>query len=308
MNLIKLASNVIAHHGTSAKFDSFDISFGKEGKDQEGPGLYFTSSKSDAQGYTYPNGKVISVNLSLNKFLTKSSKINKNHINLMILKSINLNSINEIKNMNMEAFWESQLANFAETPVLAFNNAVQSILDSSLDGLDAFQNVWITFYKSKPVDYVKNMASLGYDGLLLNKSNGVTHYIIYNPNCFKIISNLKISALDNWPKDEHGDLILYRGEYSGNTNGSHFTSDKNWALQFTQSGQEKEVKEFRINPDFVYEELIDELPFASDEKSFDLGLKKAKKSGKAAFVLNEGRNEPKSIYVFKKMALRSYHR
>jgi hypothetical protein len=95
-----------------------------------------------------------------------------------------------------------------------------------------------------------------------------------------------------------GDVILYRGLSAYNKNGNYYTPVKEWARQFTQSGQDKEVITVKIPEGSIY--IAEELPKAYDENSFDNGLKEAKENGFKAFVLDEGNGEPQSVYVIDK--------
>ena len=95
-----------------------------------------------------------------------------------------------------------------------------------------------------------------------------------------------------------GDVIMYRGLSVYNENGNYYTPDKEWARQFTQSGQDKEIISVKITESRIY--IADELPRAYDEQSFDDGLKEAKEKGFGAFLLDEGNNEPPSVYVIDK--------
>ena len=55
----------------------------------------------------------------------------------------------------------------------------------------------------------------------------------------------------NWYKKASKEITLYRGEHSTNKNGHYYSLDKEFARQFTQSGQDKEIITRRINPCYL---------------------------------------------------------
>lgn len=97
-------------------------------------------------------------------------------------------------------------------------------------------------------------------------------------------------------------LTVYRGEYSGNRGGNYFTPDREWARQFTQSGRDAEIKQR-----FIREADIFRPPqpvYAGDPDARDQIAQVALQHGFKAVWLDEGQNQPDSIYVFDRTALR----
>lgn len=96
-----------------------------------------------------------------------------------------------------------------------------------------------------------------------------------------------------------GKLIpLYRGENAYNKGGNYYSIDKEWARQFTQSGQYSEIKTINFPYDAIY--IQDPLPHATDETEFDNALNYARKHGYRAFMLDEGVGEANSVFIFGK--------
>lgn len=95
---------------------------------------------------------------------------------------------------------------------------------------------------------------------------------------------------------------IYRGEYTGNKGGSHYTNDREWARQFTQSGQDHEIRAARIRTAEVY----DPTPRVSalDADAIDAAVAEGRRKGFKAVRLDEGTGEPPSLYVFNKTAVR----
>jgi len=98
-------------------------------------------------------------------------------------------------------------------------------------------------------------------------------------------------------------IQIYQGQNVYNKNSPFYTTDKEWARQFTQSGLEKEVKPFLVDSSQIYSKEI--LPLATNEESLDEGIQEAKENGFKALWVNEGINEPNSIYVLDKSILKS---
>jgi hypothetical protein len=96
-------------------------------------------------------------------------------------------------------------------------------------------------------------------------------------------------------------IKIHRGEYTGNKGGVFWTEDKEFARNFTQSGQDKEIRTRYIEPSAIDESAA--TTFAGDEGGVTKALAHAKKNGFKALRLNEGENEPLSLYVFDKSAL-----
>lgn len=95
-------------------------------------------------------------------------------------------------------------------------------------------------------------------------------------------------------------LTIYRGEYSGNRGGNFWTQDMEFARQFTQSGQDKEILVRYIHPSDIKD---CSQVYAGDPDAVDAAIAEAREDDYKAIWLNEGRGEPNSIWVFDKSAL-----
>jgi hypothetical protein len=98
------------------------------------------------------------------------------------------------------------------------------------------------------------------------------------------------------PKKKDGFVQVFRGESTYNKGGNYYTTDREWARQFTQSGQDKEVFKGWIKEDRIYRP--EPLPSATSEKEFDTAIAEAKAKGYSAVWFDEGVGEPNSVYVF----------
>ena len=162
-----------AYHGSPKEITNFSDEFvgGKEATDQEGPGIYFTSSIEEARRY---GENVYTVTLTPRKLLdmTPSSKKLATLISKMAF---------------MAPEWDVHAQNFDENPRVGVNQFVQSTIDYNDTEKDVAQQIWIDFYKYSPVEFVRNMVKMGIDGILVPKQyDDVTHYIIYNPSIIKV--------------------------------------------------------------------------------------------------------------------------
>ena len=97
-------------------------------------------------------------------------------------------------------------------------------------------------------------------------------------------------------------ITIYRGESVYNRSGRYWTTDREWARQFTQSGRDSEIKTARIESSRIYKE--EPLPSATDELKIDNAINIARAQGFVAIWVDEGINEPNSVYVLIKSALR----
>lgn len=168
----KSVGPITAYHGSPNRIVKFVDEFvgGEEAADQEGPGIYFTSSFDNAGHY---GEYVHTVTLTPRKLLTTTPSSNKlaGLINKMVL---------------MASDWEMHAQDYDENPRVGLRNFIQSTIDYNDTEKDVAQQIWYDFYRYNPVNFVRNMTKMGIDGLMVPKDNGVVHYIIYNPAIIKI--------------------------------------------------------------------------------------------------------------------------
>jgi len=101
------------------------------------------------------------------------------------------------------------------------------------------------------------------------------------------------------------DIKVYRGVSEYNKKYDNFwTTDKEWARQFTQSGLDKEIKQRTINTSVIMKRENAPLPNACNDKDFDQAIKDAEFGKFDAFWINEGQGEPPSIYIIHKEVLK----
>ena len=107
-------------------------------------------------------------------------------------------------------------------------------------------------------------------------------------------------------KENTGMIRIYRGVSVYNRDGRYFTTEPEWARNFTQSGQDHEIIQCDIPASVIYKK--DPLPEAVDESQVAEAIREATQKGFAAIWVDEGINEPSSIYVMKKSKLKNVKR
>jgi hypothetical protein len=101
-------------------------------------------------------------------------------------------------------------------------------------------------------------------------------------------------------------LTVYRGEYSGNKGGRFWTEDREFARQFTQSAQDREIMVRHLYSSDVYKKAAH--TYAGDPDAIDAAIAQAREEADSgvpykAVLLDEGPGQPPSIYVFDRTAL-----
>lgn len=168
------------YHGSDHKIDKFVDEFvgAQEATDQEGPGIYFTSSKANAAGY---GRYVYTVELKPKKLLSVKEGQNAPVAELEWL-------------IKQAPDWEMTVQNWHENPNVGLKKAVRDIIDANESPKEQFSEVWYDFFRYTPALYVRNMVKLGYDGFaieglnsLLAGEDNITHMIVFNPQIIKIL-------------------------------------------------------------------------------------------------------------------------
>src|SRR5215510_5235581 len=100
--------------------------------------------------------------------------------------------------------------------------------------------------------------------------------------------------------EAEGMTTLYRGESGGE--GHFFSTDKEWARQFTHSGRDAEIVTRQIRSDDIHQPA--KSVAANDPEAVDQAIAEAKQLGKKAVRLSEGRGQPDSIFIIDPKAIR----
>jgi hypothetical protein len=166
----------IAYHGSPNEFSKFTDEFvgGTDANDQEGSGIYFTTSEKNAAVY---GGHIYKVELS-GRFLSRQHP--KDKVDVETLVSL----------IKMQDGWEGDAQNWAEDPEAGAYEAAHSAYEYNNDEAEIFQQIEADFYRDTSVKYVRNMTSLGYDGIITTAPRDYVdhnHIIVFNPNAIRFI-------------------------------------------------------------------------------------------------------------------------
>lgn len=169
----------IVYHGSPTEIKSFTDEFvgGEDATDQEGPGIYFTTSIDDASGYGNYIHKV-----ELTPTLLYDESEDKNIPEELLLKLI-----------MMAPDWEMNAQDWAEEPESGAHQAIDSAYEYNTYEKDVLLQIWIGFYRYSSVEFVRNCVKLGIDGIIVNRESGIKHVIVYNPSIIQLQEVKKIS-------------------------------------------------------------------------------------------------------------------
>lgn len=189
VKLLENNNKFIAYHGSSSVINSFSDEFvgGKEATDQEGPGVYFTTSKENAIRY---GSNVYKVELTpRNPVSTEEGKnAPEKQIEWLIKQAPD---------------WKETAQNFHENPNVGLKIAVKDFIQYNENPHQQFLQVWYDFYRDNPVQYVRNMVKLGYDSIIIENlrslftEENVTHIIVLDLNIIKYLNKEEINLNEN---------------------------------------------------------------------------------------------------------------
>jgi hypothetical protein len=179
----------VMYHGSGTNIDIFQYKFTNKGADALGSGFYFTSDETQAAGYAKQrkdsdtpklggedNPTVHSVYLAITKPLDSKKKGNLNYDIVAFL-------------LKKSPVLDDALSNFGDVEYSGkqkvFNEAVQSYMIQNGNILDQLNMIANDFYPSSEHIRVFNSAvrqsTLGYDGVIADMGNGITHVVAWFP-------------------------------------------------------------------------------------------------------------------------------
>ena len=96
-------------------------------------------------------------------------------------------------------------------------------------------------------------------------------------------------------KKYSGVITLYRGH--GYNEGNNFYSpSKEFALEFTRTGREGELTKVKVNTNRIYKHNPLPRGYGEEDENFDIAIQKAKEMGFNAIWVDEGLNQPNSVF------------
>ncbi len=165
---------VTFYHGSKVQISEFTLDqLGNgTGTDQEGPGIYLTSSAEDAKVY----GEfvhVVEVKLVKSRMMPDRRTVRPEFIRGLISKAPEKDDI---------------LMNWDENPSRAIIKAVNAVMDAygPSDYRQAMEQVWYDYYHGYEREWLVRMRSVGWDGFIVNQHNGSQHLICFDPSILTI--------------------------------------------------------------------------------------------------------------------------
>lgn len=159
------------YHGSPIRIEKFVWRSCINEIEQEGPGIYLTTSMKDASTYASSNGFIYEVEWKYKKLIS-TKKISENVLTQYIF------GFSRLIKKNPE--WRDACQNWDEEPEEGLQIALRQIIETSDSLLDAYQTIWGDFYRNQPIEFCKNMSNW-YDGFIKQRREEVKHAIVFNP-------------------------------------------------------------------------------------------------------------------------------
>ncbi len=160
-----------AYHGSDSKIEKFEDSFlaGENVIQHYGAGIYFTTNYENSRMCV---NNVYKVRLD-GKFIDKKTPA----------KSVDIKKVIALMKLSDEE-WEMEAYNYNEDPETGVMIAAKEAINYADNEADVFLRVQSSWYQYQPLDYVRNMTKLGYDGMIVDAPRdwvGEKHIIVFNP-------------------------------------------------------------------------------------------------------------------------------
>ena len=91
-------------------------------------------------------------------------------------------------------------------------------------------------------------------------------------------------------------ITVYRG-IGYNQGNNYYSPSKEFAMEFTRSGRESELRSFKVNTDRIYKHNPLPKGYGIEDPNFDLAIKIAQKQGYNAMWVDEGHGQPNSVFI-----------
>lgn len=106
---------------------------------------------------------------------------------------------------------------------------------------------------------------------------------------------IKFDLVPTKEKEYSGIITLYRGV--GYNEGNNFYSpSKDFALQFTRTNSERELIKVKVNTNKIYKHNPLPRGYGREDENFDKAIEIAKSKRLNAIWVDEGENQPNSVY------------
>lgn len=167
-------SELVWYHGTPRELREFTLEDIGHSNEDQGPGVYFSSNFTDARGYAFNHRGDVSTQSGYVYEFTFPA-----HRNFVSMTGrIPITQLEQL--LRMAPDYRDKLLDWDERVPAAIAR-VKACLRRQENPFQAFLQIWYNFYRYCPEDYVANMVTLGYDGVLIQKDfMNIKHFIAYN--------------------------------------------------------------------------------------------------------------------------------
>ena len=100
----------------------------------------------------------------------------------------------------------------------------------------------------------------------------------------------------NWFKKSQK-IELFRGQMASGQEGHYYSPDKEFARQFTQSGRDNEIKKIILDSSNLYRKNPLPKAYGFDDTDLDNAISEAVSMGFKAIWVDEGENQPNSVFM-----------
>ena len=163
-------ADTVWFHGRTARSDRFDLERvgDRYATNQQGPGFYFTTDRTEARSYAHPSGIVLQAKLRVPRWVSTKAPPDRAEVERL---------------MRASPVYEDALTDWDESPQRAHQKALRGILTAE-NQHEAFLNVWGEFYRraDENAAYLRALVKLGYGGVYIPNPHGAPHAVVFSPD------------------------------------------------------------------------------------------------------------------------------
>ena len=157
------------------------------------------------------------------------------------------------------------------------------------------------------IEGLNEIISNGSFTTVLSENDEITENLTEDGDVVCNIVNDELNA-DNCTLEENNELsvdtalnenliTLYRGINGYNVGNNYYSPSKEFAIEFTRSGRESELRKIKIDTNKIYKHEPLPKGYGGDDPNFDLAIKTAQKQGYIAMWVDEGYDQPNSVFI-----------
>ena len=169
------------YHGSPNQFNEFSYKFMRTNGTAHGAGFYLTNSKEIAESYSEEGGMLFEGYVRIEKPL---------HNDRLTIKRLEVKKLLKALDPTGEG---NHLSNYGDVKYEGYNsvleNAVSSLMEYSENDVDLISDIINTGGGNWQEDYMRVTQLLGYDGIVVDKGDGVKYFIPFLPTQIKSVYN-----------------------------------------------------------------------------------------------------------------------